>query len=90
MDLLGFVAYKTWGLPIPGVSVGGAGRRWARQRDFERWSRGAVGVADKHRGKGYGRQLMSPSSRCFGSRWLEDVWGFGLSWGVGGFGAVGL
>ncbi|CAE7569978.1 NEW1, partial [Symbiodinium natans] len=40
LDLLGFVAYKTWGLPIPGVSVG------------------AVGVADKHRGKGYGRQLM--------------------------------
>jgi len=40
LDLLGFVAYKTWGPPIPGVSVG------------------AVGVADKHRGKGYGRQLM--------------------------------
>lgn len=40
LDLLGFVAYKTWGPPVPGVSVG------------------AVGVADKHRGKGYGRQLM--------------------------------
>ena len=41
LDLLGFVAYKTWGPPVPGVSVG------------------AVGVADKHRGKGYGRQLMN-------------------------------
>ncbi|CAK9112570.1 Elongation factor 3 (EF-3) (Eukaryotic elongation factor 3) (eEF3) [Durusdinium trenchii] len=40
LDLLGFVAFKTWGPPVPGVSVG------------------AVGVADKHRGKGYGRQLM--------------------------------
>lgn len=40
LDLLGFLAYKTWGPPVPGVSVG------------------AVGVADKHRGKGYGRQLM--------------------------------
>ncbi|CAE7360451.1 NEW1 [Symbiodinium sp. KB8] len=40
LDLLGFVAYKTWGPPVPGVSVG------------------AVGIADKHRGKGYGRQLM--------------------------------
>ncbi|CAJ1377261.1 unnamed protein product [Effrenium voratum] len=40
LDLLGFVAFKTWGLPQPGVSIG------------------AVGVADKHRGKGYGRQLM--------------------------------
>eukprot|EP00439_Symbiodinium_sp_Y106_P014653 s5726_g2.t1 len=45
LDLLGFVAYKTWGPPIPGVSVG------------------AVGVADKHRGKGYGRQLMSQGSK---------------------------
>ncbi|CAE7658129.1 unnamed protein product, partial [Symbiodinium pilosum] len=40
LDLLGFLAYKTWGPPQPGVSVG------------------AVGVADKHRGKGYGRKLM--------------------------------
>lgn len=40
LDLLGFLAYKTWGPPIPAVSVG------------------AVGVAEKHRGKGYGRVLM--------------------------------
>ena len=40
LDLMGFVAYKTWGPPVPGVSVG------------------AVGVAQKHRGKGYGRRLM--------------------------------
>mmetsp|Transcript_96148 Transcript_96148/g.170643 ORF Transcript_96148/g.170643 Transcript_96148/m.170643 type:complete len:686 (+) Transcript_96148:48-2105(+) len=40
LDLVGFVAYKTWGPPKPAVSIG------------------AVGVSSKHRGKGYGRQLM--------------------------------
>eukprot|EP00928_Gymnodinium_smaydae_P032267 TRINITY_DN23416_c0_g1_i2.p1 TRINITY_DN23416_c0_g1~~TRINITY_DN23416_c0_g1_i2.p1 ORF type:complete len:368 (+),score=44.88 TRINITY_DN23416_c0_g1_i2:654-1757(+) len=40
LDLIGFLAYKTWGPPAPGVSIG------------------AVGVASRHRGKGYGRDLM--------------------------------
>eukprot|EP00445_Apocalathium_hangoei_P019220 CAMPEP_0203907840 /NCGR_PEP_ID=MMETSP0359-20131031/49292_1 /ASSEMBLY_ACC=CAM_ASM_000338 /TAXON_ID=268821 /ORGANISM="Scrippsiella Hangoei, Strain SHTV-5" /LENGTH=415 /DNA_ID=CAMNT_0050832711 /DNA_START=15 /DNA_END=1262 /DNA_ORIENTATION=- len=40
LELLGFLAYKTWGPPAPCVSIG------------------AVGVSDRRRGKGYGRQLM--------------------------------
>merc|ERR1712151_825038 len=40
LDLIGFLAYKAWGPPSPGVSIG------------------AVGVSSRHRGKGYGRQLM--------------------------------
>jgi len=40
LELLGFLAYKTWGAPAPGVSVG------------------AIGIPTKHRGQGYGRQLM--------------------------------
>jgi predicted GNAT family acetyltransferase len=58
LDLIGFLAYKTWGPPAPGVSIG------------------AVGVSSKHRGKGYGRQLMKVAEDRAALLGIEGALGF--------------